>query len=108
MEKNSTSNKIKADYIKEYVNAGYTLFPVAGKVPIRKEWQKTPYDPFVSPDSFSGNYGISLTSKDLIIDCDPRNYPAGRDSWKELRDKLDLKSIGRTFVVQTGSGGFHI
>jgi len=44
----------------------------------------------------------------LIIDCDPRNYPAGRDSWKELRDKYNLKGIGRTFVVQTGAGGFHI
>lgn len=107
MQKNSTS-KDKFDYIKEYTNAGYTVFPVAGKVPLKKEWQNTPYDPFLSPHSISGNYGIALTDKDLIIDIDPRNYPAGRDSWKELRAHIDLNGINQTFVVQTGSGGFHI
>jgi len=101
--------KDKAEAIKAYVEAGYILTPLNGKIPTKKEWQKTKYEVF-DPSHFPGNYGVVLQKGDLVIDLDPRNYEKGAPPWTKLLKELGLdpEIHRRTFFVQTGGGGAHI
>jgi len=90
--------------IKRLLKAGYTLIELNGKVPIAKAWQMTPYDKGFKTKR---NYGVLQQSTDLVIDCDPRNYPPGRNSLAELIKDYDLDFSG-TFIVRTGAGGLHV
>jgi predicted P-loop ATPase len=51
-----------------------------------------------------GSYGIALQADDLCLDCDPKNYPPGRDPLKEW---LTLYPTG-TRAVKTPSNGWHL
>ncbi len=92
--------------ITEYVDAGYTLIPVKGKIPLIKEWQKTKYNPFLDHTNFKHNYGVVLQADDLVIDIDPRHFRAGDFPIQRLAEvvKSDLK----TFSIKTGGGGTHL
>lgn len=94
--------------VQHYTNAGYTILPLRGKIPLTKNWVKTSYDPFVNPENFeSCNIGIRLDYTDLIIDADPRNYIGGRNSLTNLLNDIGFNAK-ETLVVRTGGGGFHI
>lgn len=92
--------------ISQYSEAGFTLFPLNGKIPPKGfSWPKAEFDPFPSIDKFpSGNFGIKLESKDLIIDVDPRNFKE-ENTFEKF---MGLFVIPLNFVVRTGSGGVHI
>ena len=92
-----------------YTDAGYILTPLKGKIPLVKDWGKTEYDPFLSPDEIKGNYGVVLQDDDIIVDVDPRNFPAGENSLTRLINDLGAdKSEWSTFTVRTGGGGIHM
>lgn len=90
-----------------YVDNGYTLTPLKGKIPIIKDWVKTEYDPFLSPDEIKGNYGVVLQDDDVIVDVDPRNFPEGKNPLADLIAETGGKKAYVTFTVKTGGGGFH-
>lgn len=92
-----------------YTDAGYTLTPLNGKIPLVKEWVKTEYDPFLSPEDIKGNFGVVLQDDDVIVDVDPRNFPKGENSLSRLIDDLGVeKTEFLTFTVKTGGGGLHL
>lgn len=77
------------------------VFPLVygGKTPAIKVWQHTKPGDY-KPD---GNYGINLAATVLIIDCDPRNYPDGRDMLGEIWQHIGVP----TRTVKTPRGGYH-
>ena len=89
-----------------YVDAGYTLTPLSGKIPLVKDWVKTEYDPLLTPDEIDGNFGVVLKEDDIIIDVDPRNFPKGDNPLKRLVKDLGINLT--SFTVKTGGGGLHI
>jgi len=127
----------KDEWIEKFVNAGYSLFRLHGKTPVKgtKNWQKTPYDPWIDGSDFPANYGVVLKPDDLVIDVDPRNFVccqegrlvtasgkpfAGDPKAFGLEDgdvdnpilrlltDAGMPSKPQTFTVKTGGGGLHI
>lgn len=84
-----------------YLEQGFTLFPLIGKIPPKGlHWRECEFDPFFDSD---GNFGVQLSATDLVIDIDPRN--GGNESIKEFLKVAG--EYGATFFVSTGSGGIH-
>jgi len=103
-------SKLNRQILQAYADAGFTLFPLNGKVPPKGyRWTKAEYNPFPQPSDFPhGNYGVKLGPEDLVIDVDPRNFPPERKILNELAERLGFKIIGHSFTVRTGTGGAHI
>lgn len=88
----------KQDAIQWYLDHGFVLFPLHGKIPpAGLHWRQVEFDPFFET---AGNFGVQLSAEDLVIDVDPRN--GGDISFIELG--FDFES----FTVLTGSGGRHV
>jgi hypothetical protein len=86
---------------------GSTDFDLPGKIP-GSGFTKVKFNPSPDVRNYPRNYGVVLDNKHLIVDVDPRNFPEGRDSLKELEADLCInirKACG--FYVITGGGGFH-
>jgi predicted P-loop ATPase len=85
---------VKENCIAFYLDRGYTLTPLKGKIPQVRKWQKTEYDPFfTTPD----NFGVVLQDDDLVVDIDPRNggvIPS-------------FLSNANTLTIRTGGNGWH-
>lgn len=105
----SVDTKVIEERVEQFLKAGFALFPLEGKHPVKGyfEWQNT------RPGTYGrkgarrdGNFGVVLQHDDLVVDIDPRNFKPGKNPVKELVDYLgeSLKS----FTVQTGGGGLHI
>lgn len=92
------------DLMQKYINAGYGLVKLNGKVPQATEvsWQKK--KPNESEPVNKGNYGVVLGANDLIIDVDPRN--GGDKSFEKLLSDLKI-TLPTTYTVHTGGGGVH-
>lgn len=101
-----------------YAAAGFRVFPVSGKIPVVKAWQKSEYAQQPNLSRFPNNFGIALDSTHLVIDIDPRNFALNDPNNPELGrvnsfDRL-CKDLGVDltlqcgFVVETGSGGRHL
>lgn len=110
-------------HIYDYIEAGFKVFGIHGvdnkgncecgnpkckalyKHPVISGWQNVPHwsdeqiETFDKMGHFDTGVGV-LCSGWLIIDVDARN--GGVESFKRLREKLDIES---QFVVDTGSGG---
>ncbi len=71
------------------------------KLPVNQGWQFTQPGQ-AKPD---GNYGTVAQDDEIIIDSDPRNFPAGREVLQELWD-AHLETAP-TRYVKTPSGGYH-
>ena len=128
----------KAEAIRSLTAAGYVLFPLSGtsKIP-RKDflWRATKPGQYDEKTLASSNYAIALGENDLVIDVDPRNFgavlPDGKviprvrktaDGQLVVRDEAvglpvdnPLKRLADavgvpfdTFMVKTGSGGYHL
>jgi len=102
----------KEEAINQYLQAGFRIFPVNGKIPVNKGWQHTKQNPFLDVKKFTKNYGIVLQTDDLVIDVDVSEKEdgtkkVGKDSFSKLVAETNL-DINKTFVVRTGTGGFHI
>jgi putative DNA primase/helicase len=108
----------KAIHAQEYVDAGYFLFPCTNdteggtkkpKRPICK-WTKGEYDALQDVLLLPDIYGVRLGPTDLVLDVDPRRYPAETDSLNEFCKYLgiDIPALN-TFTVLTGSvpNGYH-
>lgn len=92
----------KSDLVNFYIDQGFTLFPLVGKIPPKGlHWRQCTFDPFFAPE---GNFGVQLGSTDLVIDVDPRN--GGDESI--IRFLEIAGEYGITFCVSTGSGGIHV
>ncbi|MCP4987096.1 MAG: hypothetical protein GY928_13925, partial [Colwellia sp.] len=102
----------KTEAIEMYLRHGYALFHLTGKAYPIKGWQNAKRNPFINPKKFTQNYGVNLQTDDLIIDVDVSKkkdgtLKKGRESLQKLIDDTGL-DISKTFIVQTGTGGFHI
>ncbi len=97
----------KVKILKEYIKAGYCLFPVSRmKTPLIKDWQNIVYSDAVDPTCIAGNFGVTLQPVDLVIDVDPRGFNEGDKPHQRLSKMFpELKD---SMVVETGSGGLHI
>lgn len=79
-----------------------------GKAPLRSGWRRDAplSDAEAKAHAARGkNLGARLRDDQLVVDADPRNYPAGDDPLARLRRDVGLPN-GPT--VETGGGGFHI
>jgi Virulence-associated protein E-like domain/Bifunctional DNA primase/polymerase, N-terminal len=87
-----------------YINHNFVLVKLRSdsKIPLEKNWTRLS---FRSKFKHDGNYGVVLQNDNVIIDVDPRNFENGEDSFLSL--KKDIGGLPTTFVVQTGTGGFH-
>lgn len=110
----------KDEYVSLFVEHGYALVPLNGKIPAKKDWRNLKWDPFVEPDDFAQqNYGVVIAGAEYpicVVDIDPRNFPRDRetgellqDSHKKLFDLIGVSAID-TFTVRTGGRvpGYHI
>ena len=105
-----SKTKNRHQLIKEYAFAEFRLFPLSkDRIPLDPGWQQTPVNPNIDPSVLPQCYGIALTEADFIIDCDPRRFAPGENEFQKLCEKIgvDLYNID-TFIVKTGSGGFHM
>ncbi len=91
--------------IRAYGAAGFALIPCDGKIPSVKNWTNTLPGAFTEKE-LSGNYGVVVRDIDLVVDVDPRNFPAGDDPLARI--KAVIGPLTGTFVVRTGGGGLHI
>jgi len=114
----------KVSAIRALTEAGYTLIPVCsptvphehksggkmkpcktlGKVPPRYDWVDTAPGVYAE-QNLPENYGVALRAGDLVVDVDPRNFPAGD---KPLMRLASLVGGIHSFTVRTGGGGLHI
>lgn len=100
------------DIIQEFARAGYRIIPLEGKVPdVSKgtDWKTLPKDPNACRADYLGNYGVHA-EKRLIIDVDIKKNAPGKKSFKRLTEDAGLEKGWEksTFVVKTGTGGFHV
>jgi Bifunctional DNA primase/polymerase, N-terminal. len=100
------------DIIQEYARSGYRIIPLEGKVPdVPKgtDWKKIPKNPNLCRADVLGNYGVQAENH-LIIDVDIKKNAPGKKSFKKLSDDAGLEKgwEKQTFVVKTGTGGFHV
>ena len=94
--------RIKAQ--EKYIAGGFVLVKLRpnSKKPLERNWSSLP---FRKNFRYNHNFGVVLQHDHIIIDVDPRNFKDGTDSFEKLREKVG--GLPRTFVVQTGAGGFH-
>lgn len=106
MQMNSRSNSV----IDFYIENGYTLFPLQGKIPPRGcKWANSQFNPLASMADFPhGNFGVKLSEEDLIIDIDPRNFPKDGSPLEAFQTAIQTRLKGTTFTVKTGGGGLHL
>ena len=103
MPEQKASYQSKAAALDLYAEAGFALFPLVGKVPLKgTAWRESEFNPV--PD-FKGNYGVCLRPEDLVIDVDPRN--GGDESMRMLFHVCKIEPE-KTLTVRTGSGGLHV
>jgi len=105
-------SKLHPDYIEQYSIAGYALFELNGKRPKKKgaNWQDSINDPKLTLLDLPGNFGVVIPSSILIIDVDCKHGQKGKESYNKLICDCGIKNgwESKTFVVKTGSGGFHV
>ena len=91
--------------MQKYINAGYGLISINGKIPKREEvsWQTRKASESIAVDK--GNYGIVLGPTDLVVDVDPRN--GGDKSFDLLMRDIRALKVPDTYTVHTGGGGAH-
>ncbi len=102
---------MKKEIIESYLQAGYALFPVNGKTPVTKNWQKTDHNPYQGIEDFPNNFGVCLKDDDLVIDIDVGETKNGRqkegkESFRKLAEDISF-DFKKTFAVKTGGGGVH-
>lgn len=116
-----SQKKIKNEHLRSFAEAGFRVcilghkesesspidFDKAGKIPAFG-FTKVPFNPKPDVKKFPHNWGIVLDPDHLVIDVDPRNFPEGEDSWKNLQLDLciNFEKLCRC-KQQTGGGGFH-
>lgn len=95
----------KIENIKRLQGNGYTLIPLNGKIPAVKNWTNAGVKDFPEIEKREGNYGVALSSSDLVIDVDPRNFEKGDKPLARL-----VAAVGplESFTIRTGGGGLHI
>lgn len=94
--------------VEDYIACGFSLTPLNGKVPIRRGWQNTVFNPSLTLNELgNGNFGVVLKEDDLVIDVDPRNFKNGISSITKLMLEAGIEHFN-TFTVRTGGGGLHI
>lgn len=99
-----TLSNLSRPVVDFYIDNGYTLFPLNGKVPPKDfHWREAIFDPFFEPPRT--NFGVQLKADDLVIDIDPRNFKDGVNSLINLRALCDWSE--ETLSVLTGAGGTH-
>lgn len=98
------------EIIERFASLGYRVFPLWGKkpkVPKGYDWKKWPEG--IPDPKISGNYGVHCEHI-LVIDVDVKDGAKGKESYKKLCGDLGLPEGWErgTFVVRTGTGGFHV
>lgn len=88
----------------EYRRARLDLIPLRrrDKVPADKRWQERNYDrgEVLERAKRDGlNLGVRLPADVVVVDVDPRNFPAGRDSLAELAAAFDLPLASAPHVL---------
>lgn len=92
--------------IELYESHGHRLFPLRGKKPMVKEWQKTKFKENTFPSSYKGNFGVNLHATDLVIDVDPRGFKENDKPHQRLSNIVP--EMKNTLVIETGGGGLHV
>jgi predicted P-loop ATPase len=98
-------------HIQDYNLKGWATFPTHNKIPPEGySWKRSEPAAFVDEKTYdTGEYAVVLRPVDLVIDIDPRNFPANTNVWKAFKTTYGLEGIEeKTLVVRTGGGGYHI
>jgi len=101
-----------SDIVAAYAQAGYRIIPLVGKVPdVPKgtDWRVLPKDPKACRADYLDNYGV-VAEERLIIDVDVKKNAPGKKSFQQLTKDAGLEKGWEkaTFLVRTGTGGYHI
>ena len=98
------------DVVALYAQAGYRIFPLNGKKPaFASDWKVYPKDPLLDRSDIPENFGVHCEDR-LVIDVDVKKGAPGKASFKKLTEDAGLLKgwEKQTFLVRTGTGGFHI
>jgi len=117
---------VNPDLMAPLADAGYTLISlhhwdakakcprtgklrIRGKSPIHRDWTKRPYRnaDAIKHAAKGGNVGVRLTTRDLVVDVDPRNLDGGRKAMLPALKGLGLDPDYFPTVL-TGGGGLHL
>lgn len=99
-------NGVNMTIAEQYAVAGFPLIPLVGKTPLDNGWPTAKVGQYAPRDR--ENYGVVIPSRVLVVDVDPRNFKSGDQPLSRLFTDIGLSKRPDTFVVKTGSGGFHI
>jgi hypothetical protein len=99
-----------------FLETNYELMPLKGieKRPLHNNWTKRPYknNDQLAHMKNGANVGVRLRLGDLVIDVDPRNFPAGEtlktdNPFQRLCIAIGLNTEEHLTVL-TGGGGLHM
>jgi len=94
---------VKNSIINQYLSSGKNLMPLDRVKYPRENWRTTLFSE-EQLYNHKGNIGWQLSTKDLVIDIDPRN--GGDVNFKKLQEKLKFPDMEPTVI--TPGGGYHI
>lgn len=87
---------------------GFEVFPLKGKAPLTRHGHKDATADQSQIESWwerwpSANIGARPAANVVVLDIDPRH--GGDTTWRNLNRG---KSLPKTFITRTGSGGLHV
>lgn len=99
-----------ADIVSAFARAGWRVFPLNGKRPeLKTNWLTIPKDPNTNRLDIPGNFGAHCEDH-LVIDIDVKKGAPGKESFQKLCADCGLEKGWETgtFLVKTGTGGYHV
>jgi len=96
--------------VSAFARAGWRVFPLNGKKPeLATNWLKIPKDPDLCRLDIPGNFGAHCEDR-LVIDIDVKKGAPGKESFARLCADCGLVKSWETgtFLVKTGTGGYHV
>lgn len=105
------SNQKLLEVAQSYVNSGFTIIPLKGKIPTQSNWQKTMWQPLLDESCKScESLGFLIPDEIIVIDVD--NHSEENKGWSALENlskDYDFDFVANAgVVVETANGGLHL
>jgi predicted P-loop ATPase len=105
------SNQKLLEVAQNYIDFGFTIIPLKGKIPTQSNWQKTMWQPQLDESCKScESLGFLVPDEIIVIDVD--NHSEEKKGWfalENLSKDYDFDFVANAgVVVETANGGLHL
>jgi predicted P-loop ATPase len=105
------SNQKLLEVAQNYIDFGFTIIPLKGKIPVQSNWQKTMWQPQLDESCKScESLGFLVPDEIIVIDVD--NHSEEKKGWSALENlskDYDFDFVANAgVVVETANGGLHL